>query len=87
MPDHAHMIVTPHDEWSLATIMHRVKSVSAHEISSASGKRGHVWQHESFDHILRSVESLKRKADYVAANPVRAGLVKTPEDYPWLWRG
>jgi REP element-mobilizing transposase RayT len=23
--------------------------------------------------------------DYVAMNPVRAGLVERPEDYPWLW--
>src|SRR6478672_2535495 len=57
MPDHVHMIFTPYEEWPLARIMHRIKSVSAHAIGSR------LWQHESFDHILRSEESRAKKAE------------------------
>ena len=46
---------------------------------------GPVWEEESFDHVLRSDESLKEKCEYIRQNPVRRGLVKNPEDYRWLW--
>jgi hypothetical protein len=28
---------------------------------------------------------LEEKLEYIRQNPVRRGLVGTPEDYPWLW--
>ena len=34
---------------------------------------------------LRNDESLSQKREYVRQNPVRRGLVSTPEDYRWLW--
>jgi hypothetical protein len=46
---------------------------------------GPVWEEESFDHVLRSDESLKEKCEYLRQNPVRRRLVKRPEDYRWLW--
>jgi hypothetical protein len=49
------------------------------------GRRGHVWQEESFDHCIRSDEYLNAKMAYVLSNPVRRGLVKKPRDYRWLW--
>ena len=36
--------------------------------------------------VLRSNDSLAEKADYICQNPVRAGLVKAEDEYPWLWR-
>ena len=44
-----------------------------------------IWQAEFFDHLIRSQDSYRQKWDYVRQNPVRAGLVKNPED--WLWQG
>ncbi len=40
---------------------------------------------ESFDHVLRSDESLKEKCEYIRQNPVRKGLIARPENYQWLW--
>ena len=40
---------------------------------------------ESFDHVLRSQDSLEEKLEYLRQNPVRRGLARRPEDYPWLW--
>ena len=85
MPEHMHLILTPYDEWSLSDVMQRMKGVSAHLINRAIGRRGSLWLNESFDHILRSDESLTKKMEYVAQNPVRRGLVERPEDYVWLW--
>ena len=42
------------------------------------------WQKGFFDHVLRHGESYSQKWNYVRANPVRAGLVSHPEDWPYL---
>lgn len=91
MPDHVHMIFTPlideaaMEVRSLASIMDSIKGASAHRINHALGRKGRVWQAESFDHVLRSSEILDQKVQYVLDNPVRRGLVDHWNDYPWLW--
>ena len=89
MPDHVHLIITPfyRDDGpvSIPRIMQRIKSTSAHKINKTLRRTGRVWQHESFDRILRTEESLEAKLEYMKLNPVRAGLVQRPEDYRWLW--
>ncbi|MFZ1011226.1 MAG: transposase [Candidatus Sulfotelmatobacter sp.] len=92
MPDHVHMIFTPlvnqHEMeiYSLGEIMDAVKGASAHMVNKALGRKGTVWQAESFDHVLRSSESLDAKIAYLLENPVRAGLVSDWTEYRWLWR-
>ena len=91
MPDHVHLILTPlaDDEGSmygLAEIIGAIKGASAHSVNRLLRRRGHVWQDESFDHVLRRDESQRAKVDYVCANPIRRGLAKSEDEYPWLWR-
>jgi REP-associated tyrosine transposase len=42
-----------------------------------------LWQPGFFDHILRSGESYAEKWNYVRENPVRAGVVKNADDWPY----
>jgi REP element-mobilizing transposase RayT len=89
MPDHLHLVLAPLDDgsavYSVAEIMQGIKSSSAHRINRLLSRKGQVWQHESFDHVLRQEEGIRAKVEYVIQNPVRAGLVKTVSDYRWLW--
>jgi len=91
MPDHVHLIFTPlvneqrMEVCSLAEIMDAIKGASAHKINKILGRKGRVWQTESFDHVLRCSESLDQKIEYIRQNPVRRGLVSNWEDYPWIW--
>jgi hypothetical protein len=55
-------------------------------VNKMLGRRGRLWQAESFDHVLRSSESLDAKMAYLLDNPVRLGLVREWAEYPWLWR-
>jgi len=92
MPDHVHLIYSPlrrKDGWnnSLPEIMKIIKGRSARLINRALSRKGPVWQEEFFDHVLRSNDSLVDRVDYVCQNPVRAGLVTTEANYPWIWRG
>ena len=41
------------------------------------------WQSGFHDHKFRSQESESRKWEYICLNPVRAGLVERPEDWPF----
>jgi REP element-mobilizing transposase RayT len=41
------------------------------------------WQRDFFDHRLRNIESASEKAKYIRMNPVRAGLVTHPEEWPY----
>jgi len=90
MPDHVHLLLTPlRDEegwpYALPSILKLLKGTSARSINRLLGSCGPVWREESFDHALRSQESLAQKLEYLRQNPVRRGLAAKPEDYPWLW--
>ena len=91
MPEHVHMVFTPlrdrnGEVFGLAEILSGIKGASAHNVNKLLHRKGHVWQDESFDHILRTNESVSAKVDYICQNPVRKGLVQTIDEYPWLWR-
>ena len=91
MPDHVHLLFTPlRDEqgfyFGLAEIMSGIKGASAHGVNKLLRRSGRLWQRESFDHALRMAESLRGTAEYICANPVRAGLVRLEDQYRWLWR-
>jgi REP element-mobilizing transposase RayT len=90
MPDHVHLVLAPKYDAdgpvSIADIMQVIKGASAHRINKALGRRGKVWEEESFDRALRREESIGDKVDYIIGNPVGAGLVKNPLEYRWLWR-
>jgi len=81
MPNHVHVIVRPFEGWTLSSILHSWKSYTAHEINRALGRRGRLWQEESFDHLIRDDRELATLSDYVLSNPAQAGLV----EWPWVW--
>jgi REP element-mobilizing transposase RayT len=90
MPDHVHLLLRPlrdADGWPapLVDVLQCMKGATAHRINKLLSRCGPVWEEESFDHVLRSDETLKEKAEYIRQNPVRRRLVRRPEDYRWLW--
>jgi hypothetical protein len=80
MPDHVHLLLQPlcdHRGWPvpLVDILQCLKGATAHRINKLLWTSGPVWEEESFDHVLRSDESLQKKAEYIRQNPVRRRLV------------
>ena len=80
MPDHLHMLMRLPPE---AKTLKRLISDWKRWISRECGIR---WQRDFFDHRLRWDESWAEKAEYIAQNPVRMGLVKAAEEWPYVWR-
>ena len=92
MPSHVHWAFQPLPAWyetlgeSVSARGHICKSVN--QYSARFGNRhlkrtGDFWQHESYDHWIRDVYELERILLYIEANPVKAGLVKSPVDWPF----
>ena len=79
MPDHVHALVAMPKEESLETRIRLWKSYQ-------TKNHGISWQTGFFEHRLRSCESQSQKIEYIRMNPVRAGLVARPEDWPYVWQ-
>ncbi|MEO6872950.1 MAG: class I tRNA ligase family protein [Chthoniobacterales bacterium] len=74
MPNHVHALVTPKPGHALSAILHSWKRFSAREINRSRGKEGQLWQHESYDHIVRDDASLGRITQYIERNPENARI-------------
>ncbi len=71
MPNHVHVIVRPKEEHALPEILHSWKSFTAHEINKCLGKRGDVWQDESYDHLIRGPKDYGNQAAYLERHSTR----------------
>jgi REP element-mobilizing transposase RayT len=84
MPDHVHFFARAQPEAKpLADFVRDWKKWTARQLAQLARAEPPVWQPEFFDHVLRSADSYSEKWDYVRNNPVRAGLVAAPEDWPY----
>ena len=81
MSNHVHLLLTP--RVSLIKALQSLKSITAKRANLALLRTGPFWQAESFDHVVRNDSHFKRIVHYIHHNPVQAGLVSVPEDFPW----
>ena len=70
----------------LNIIMHSLKSWTANQANGLLGRNGQFWEHESYDHVVRSDEEFHRVVNYVLNNPVKAGLVRDWREWRWSWK-
>jgi putative transposase len=83
MPDHLHLVLEGTAECSdLVAFMHGMKQRAGFAFKQRTGRP--LWQPSYHDHVLRDEEVLLKVVRYVLDNPVRAGLVTSPRDYPFL---
>lgn len=68
----------------LAVLMHSLKGYTARRANQALGRNGQFWEHESYDHVIRTGK-YDRVVAYVLNNPVKAGLVEDWQDWKWSW--
>ena len=78
MPDHLHAIIAFPREPGLKTTVKNWKRYVAREYRVK-------WQRDFFDHRLRDHHQLEEKTAYILANPIRKGLAKRSEDWPWIY--
>ncbi len=69
MPNHVHVLITPHEGHALEKILQGMKTHAAKEANRMLGKSGTFWQEEYYDHIVRDGEDLKHQVRYILRNP------------------
>ncbi len=81
MPTHLHLLISPGEKSVIDFLAEFKKKTS----DLARERRGikQLWQRSFFDHRVRSNEREVEQWEYIRANPVRAGLVEYPDDWPW----
>jgi putative transposase len=83
LPDHWHAIFYPPYPLTISGVMESIKVGATKRINRAREECGLLWQPRFFDRALRTVKEYGEKVEYIHLNPVKAGLVKRPEDWPW----
>jgi len=85
MANHVHQVVLNiHDDVPINQPIGTLKSYTASEANKILQRKGQFWQHESFDHVVRTGK-LGSTIQYVLNNPVEAGLVRDWEQWPHSW--
>ena len=82
MPNHVHALCRPVGEHRIESVAGSWKRHSAERINKALGRRGRVWQQETFDRIIRDPEHYRRVVRYIAENPIKA---KIPKNEASVW--
>jgi REP element-mobilizing transposase RayT len=84
MPDHIHMLLTLGENYkkSLSSWVSSFKRYVLRE-SKQKLRISKLWQHNYYDHVIRSEESLFLVGEYILSNPVRKNIVDKWEDYPF----
>jgi putative transposase len=82
MANHVHVLLRPNI--GLQRITKSLKGVTARAANQILRRsRQPFWQQESYDHWCRDNNEFQRIRAYIAKNPVKAGLVTEPEQWPW----
>jgi putative transposase len=82
MPNHVHLVAVPESEEGLRRAIGEAHRRYTRHINFREQWRGHLWQGR-FASFLMDEQYLLTATRYIELNPVRAGLVSIPEEYPW----
>ncbi|GAB4115845.1 MAG: transposase [Candidatus Caldatribacteriota bacterium] len=82
MDTHFHLLLKT-EEANLSEAMHFLNSSYAHWYNLKWVRKGHLLQDRYKSHLILNFLYLYTVASYLALNPVEAGLVDSPEKYPW----
>jgi putative transposase len=83
MTNHVHLLAKPGSEESLFKMMQGVTLCYTQHINRTYGRTGRLWESRYHSCIVDEERYLWAVARYIEQNPVRAGIVKKAEDYPY----
>ncbi len=83
MPNHLHLLATPSDQEGLARMMQWVGRFYVPYFNRKYGRVGTLWQGRYKATVIDSERYFITCSRYIELNPVRAGLVSSPAEFPW----
>lgn len=82
MTTHYHLLVDVADD-ALQGVMHWLNGTYAQRFNRRHGRSGHLNGARYYCSVIETDGRLLRALRYIALNPVKAGLCKRPQDWPW----
>ena len=82
MPNHVHLVAVPETGDALRLAIGEAHRRYTRYINFREGWRGHLWQGRFASYVMDE-RYLIACVRYIETNPLRAGLAKKPEDWPW----
>ena len=83
MTNHVHFLVTPNNETAVSNTMKVAGSRYAQYINKKYRRTGTLWEGRHRSSLVQSERYLLTCMRYIELNPVRAGMVRRPEEYRW----
>jgi putative transposase len=83
LPDHIHLILTPAPLVSLEKAMQFIKGGFSYRTKKEMSFNFEIWQKGYNEHRIRDADEYAQHIEYVWMNPVKAGLVEQPEEFPY----
>jgi putative transposase len=81
MPEHVHLLLTEPERTKLSIALQMLKQNVARRLRGPEG--GPLWQPRYYDFNVWSYARQTEKLRYIHRNPVRRGLVQSPEEWAW----
>lgn len=83
MTNHIHLLATPEYDDSISKVFQSVGRKYVQYFNYAYKRSGTLWEGRYRATVVDSEQYLLTLMRYIELNPVRAGMVTHPRDYPW----
>ena len=83
MPNHIHLIGEIDKKENLTKFMQGINRAYTAYFNKTYRKVGHLWQGRFKSKIITKDEYLINSINYIELNPVRANIVRFPQEYRW----
>lgn len=83
MTNHVHLMVQTDQTYPVSKLMQSLNTAYTMYINKAYKRVGHVFQGRYHSVLVEKDAYALELTRYIHLNPVRAGLVRAPEQYPW----
>jgi putative transposase len=83
MTNHVHLLLTPRAPGGVSRVMQSLGSRYVKHVNARAGRVGTLWESRYKACVVERDAHLLAVCRYIDLNPVRAGMVASPEDYGW----
>lgn len=83
MTNHVHLLLTPRSQNACARLMKKIGQCHVQRINHRLERTGTLWEGRFYSSLVTSDSYALACHRYVDLNPVRAAMVKAPDEYRW----
>ena len=82
---HFHVLIQPKGDEDISKIMQYIKQVFTQWINKENNLKGTAWKERFFSRIIKNIQDLKNIFQYIAENPIKAGIKSTNYQFYQVW--